>query len=133
MEKDVMGYASLISQARHQLVSQVPLGIEREMMGTHGGQIMREDAHINLRSVRRQPVGRKTESCIRVGRIARERVHVGGRGVDDARIRRGWGRHGKAGENNQPRIRIDVGRDGDFFLVITEAISAAHDKLVVKD
>src|SRR5215469_9807992 len=74
----------------------------------------------------------ETDDGVRVGGKAEERVQVRRSGIDNARVGGRWGRHHQRGEGDQPGVLLNIGGDGDLFLVVVEAVTATNDRAVVE-
>src|SRR6266851_1506277 len=108
------------------------------MMDTRRGQGSGEDLHAN-RTSRWQSIRAKARNRIRVGWKAGKIVRIRRKRIDDAAVWQGLravprsrGILNEGRENHQSRIIHDVGRNGDLFAVIAEAVTAAHHQLVVE-
>src|SRR6266404_3062043 len=88
MEVDVTGQASLISQRRCELMTQIVLNVRRVVMDTRGRQSGREDAEEN-RAGCWEPIRAKGCNRVRVRRIAVKVVRIRRKGIHNAAVWKG--------------------------------------------
>src|SRR5260370_33405440 len=85
MEVDVTGQASLISQRRCELMTQIVLNVRRVVTDTRGRQSGREDAEEN-RAGCWEPIRAKGCNRVRVRRIAVKVVRIRRKGIHNAAV-----------------------------------------------
>src|SRR5215467_8493634 len=100
-------------------------------MNPPGGESTRKNLDIDgsgcWKSVRTE-----TDDGVRVGGKFEKRVQVRRSGIDNAGVGRSWGRHHQRREGDQPRVLLNIGGDGDLFLIVVEAVTATNDRAIVE-
>src|SRR5260370_10600569 len=100
-------------------------------MDTHGGEGAGEDLDVN-RAGCRQSIRAKRRNRIRVRRIAVKVVRIRRSGVDDSRVDRGRRIRVEAWKYHQPGIVHNISRNGEFFLVIVQAVAATEHESIIE-
>jgi hypothetical protein len=87
LEEGVPVEASLVTECGDPLMAKIVLGLKRVMLGVHRWHVRVQRSHAD-RVARGQTIRAEALNRIWIGRIAEERMHIGGNLIHNAGIRR---------------------------------------------
>src|SRR5580700_5139005 len=139
MEVGVTRNASLISQRRDELVTQIVLEIRRVVMRARSGKVVGEDLNADGAGGW-QSIRPKTRNRIWVRGIATDGVRTRGEGIDNSAVvrkclRAATGRGVGIAEprkRHQSGVIDDIRRNSELYPVIAQAVSAANHEFVLE-